>query len=65
MGRVILIEFSTDLPTAAQNELRYRMEMAAWKADLRAAKPDPDDPETWDWNEIERLDRAYNYVGLP
>ena len=46
------------------NRLRYNMEMAAWRAKNRAARP-TEDPSTWDFDELDRLDRAYEMVGLP
>lgn len=68
---VIHIRFSEDLSEGQSpqmgrllNRLRYNMEMAAWRARNRAARP-TEDPETWDWDAIERLDRAYEMVGLP
>lgn len=68
---VIHIRFSEDLSEGRSrelgsllNRLRYNMEMAAWRARNRAARPS-EDPDTWDWDELERLDRAYEMVGLP
>jgi hypothetical protein len=70
-GKVIHIRFHEDLgegesPRLASllNRLRYSMEMAAWRARNRAARP-TEDPATWDWEELDRLDRAYEMVGLP
>lgn len=71
MGKVIEIRFSEDLsigqPPALGsllNRLRCNMEMAAWRAKNRAARP-TEDPDTWDWEELDRLNQAYEMVGLP
>lgn len=56
---VIEIKFSTDLPTRKQNELRYRMELAAWKRRWREAETNRDYVRM-DWLQME-----YERVGLP
>lgn len=67
---VIHIRFSEDLvgssPASSRllNALRYRMEMAAWKLRNRRARP-TEDPDTWDWDALDQLDRDYEMVGLP
>ena len=67
---VIEIRFGEEIfgssPRSSQfmNELRARMEMCEWKRRNRIARP-TDDPATWDWNELESLDRAFELVGLP
>lgn len=69
-GNVIRIQFSEDLvgatPASSRllNQLRYRMEMATWKARNRAARP-TEDPDTWDWDALDTLDREFEMVGLP
>lgn len=69
-GQVIHIRFSEDLvgssPASSRllNALRYRMEMAAWKARNRQARP-TEDPDTWDWDALDALDREFEMVGLP
>lgn len=70
-GSVIQIRFSEDLAEGRSlllgdllNRLRGRMEMSVWRAKNRAARP-TEDPETWDWEALERLDRQYEMVGLP
>lgn len=67
---VIHIKFSEDLegvtPLQSRllNELRYRMEMCEWKRKNRLARP-TEDPDTWDWDALEGLDREFERVGLP
>jgi hypothetical protein len=68
---VIHIRFSEDLSEGQPrslgsllNRLRCNMEMAQWRALNRAARP-TEDPSTWDFDELDRLDRAYEMVGLP
>lgn len=69
-GSVIHIQFSTDLvgssPASSRllNQLRYRMEMCEWKRKNRVARP-TEDPDTWDWDALEGLDREFEMVGLP
>lgn len=59
MSSIIYIKFSHDLPTKAQNELRYRMELAQWKIYWRQAEAEKD----YDWQD--RLQLDYERVGLP
>lgn len=59
MGEVIHIKLSHDLPTRKQNELRYNLEMARWKAAWREAE------ETKDYDRMDRLQIDYEMVGLP
>lgn len=58
-GVVIKIKFSRDLATDNQNELRYRMELAAWKQEQREAKANED------FAKLEYLERSFEYLGLP
>lgn len=59
MGEVINIRLSYDLPTRKQNELRYNLEMARWKALWREAE------EAKDYDRMDRLQIDYEMVGLP
>lgn len=59
MNNVIYIRFSHDLPTSKQNELRYRMELAQWKAHWREAEA------TFDYDAMDRLQVEFERVGLP
>ena len=67
---VIRIQFGEDLigssPTSSHlmNQLRARMEMCEWKRKNRIARP-TEDPASWDWDALERLDRELEMVGLP
>jgi hypothetical protein len=68
---VIHIRFSEDLSVGQPhplgsllNLLRYKMEMAQWRALNRAARP-TEDPDTWDFKTLDRLDRAYEMIGMP
>ena len=56
---VIEIKFSEDLPTRAQNKLRYAMEMGQWRRAWREAEA------AKDYYALDRLDRQYELVGLP
>lgn len=56
---VIFIHFSEELPTNKQNELRGRMELAAWKERWRKAI------EEKDYVEMDWLNHQYDMVGLP
>lgn len=58
------LEGVTPLQSRLLNELRYRMEMCEWKRKYRLARL-TDDPETWDWSALDRLDREYEMIGLP
>lgn len=69
--KIIHIRFHEDLSEGQPqplgrllNRLRYSMEMAAWRARNRAARP-TEDPSTWDYNALDQLDREYEMVGLP
>jgi len=46
------------------NRMRYNMEMEVWLRKNREARP-TEDPDTWDWEALDRLDRQYEMVGLP
>jgi len=46
------------------NRLRYSMEMSVWLRKNREARP-TEDPDTWDFHALDRLDREYEMVGLP
>lgn len=70
-GTVLHIRFGHDLEEGRPpllgrllNELRYRMEMRQWKEKNRAARPTLD-PDTWDWDALESLDREFEMVGMP
>ena len=70
-SKIIEIKFHEDLSEGRPrllgsllNRLRCNMEMAQWRALNRAARP-TEDPSTWDFEELDRLDRAYEMVGLP
>lgn len=55
---VIPITFSTDLPSRAHNQLRYRMELKEWKDQwAEAEKRD-------DFEAIDDLQREYEMVGM-
>lgn len=56
---VIPIQFHIDLPTKAQNDLRYRLELANWRTRWRAAKARKD------YDMMDRLDREFEWLGLP
>ena len=56
---IIYISLSIDLPTAAQNRLRYAIELGIWKARNRKAI------EENDYAELDRLQLDYERVGLP
>lgn len=56
---IIEIKFGCDLLTVNQNELRYRMELAAWKMAWREAELN-EDYIAMDW-----LNIRYESVGLP
>lgn len=69
-GNVIHIRFHEDLSEGQPrplgsllNRLRYSMEMEVWRARNRAARVN-EDPSTWDHDELDRLDLAYEMVGL-
>lgn len=56
---VIYIKLSEDLPTRAQNRLRYAIELGNWRRRWRVAT-EANDHNTLDW-----LDREFEKVGLP
>jgi hypothetical protein len=56
---VIVIKFGEDLPTRNQNKLRYRMELARWKAEWRDAE------SCGDYSKMDYLNSSYEMVGLP
>lgn len=56
---VIEIRFSEDLPTKAQNRLRYAMEMGQWRRRWREAEA------AKDYYAMDRLQLDYERVGLP
>lgn len=56
---IIHIRFGYDLPTRAQNELRYRLEMERWKRAWRDAE------SSSDYDQMDRLQIEYERVGLP
>lgn len=59
MGSVVLIRFSEDLPTPAQNRLRHALELGQWRRAWRAAE------EAGDTRAMDTLARQYETVGLP
>lgn len=67
---VIHIRFGEELigssPTSSclLNVLRYRMEMCEWRRKNREARP-TEDPSTWDWEALSKLDLDYETVGPP
>lgn len=68
---VLRVEFHRDLSDIypgelgrLMNRLRYNMEMSVWLRKNREARP-TEDPDTWDFNALDRLDREYEMVGLP
>ena len=56
---VIHIRFSEDLDSPLKNRLRYRMELAEWKREWREAEA------AGNYAALDRLDRQYDYLGLP
>lgn len=56
---VINIILSTDLPTRAQNKLRYAIELGIWRKRLHKAEADKD------YDLIDRLQLDYERVDLP
>jgi hypothetical protein len=56
---VIEIRLHESLPTNKQNELRYRLELADWRAKLRKAQ------EEGDYERMDELDREFELLGLP
>lgn len=59
MANIIHIYFSEDLPTRKQNQLRYRMELAAWKAKWRDAE------KSMDFDQMDYLSKTYEMLGMP
>lgn len=59
MGTVIDIRLHQDLPTSAQNRLRYNIEMGLWLAKRRKAQAEND------YYTLNRLEQEYEMVGLP
>ncbi len=59
MSNVIEIKFSEALPTSSQNKLRYRMELAAWRASWRKAEAEKD------YRKMDELEHEFGRVGLP
>lgn len=56
---VVHIRTSCDLPTPAQNRLRYAIELGQWRREWREAE------ETQDWQRMDMLQAHYEWVGLP
>lgn len=56
---IIYIKLSEDLPTKAQNALRYSIELGIWRKCWREAE------ESNDYNKMDRLQLDYELVGLP
>lgn len=59
MSNIIRIKFGESLPCQYQDELRYRMEMGVWKAQMRQAEEDGN------WDLIYKLEDSYETAGLP
>lgn len=56
---VIDIRKSYDLPTAAQNRLRYAIELGEWRCQWREAVREQD------FERMDRLQEDFERVGLP
>jgi hypothetical protein len=56
---IVQIQLYEELPTRAQNRLRYAIQMGMWLQEWRKAK------ETSNYAAMDRLDREYELVGLP
>ncbi len=56
---IIEIKLHEDLPTKAQNKLRYAIELGLWQVEWREAEA------TQDYDRMDRLNQSYNSVGLP
>lgn len=56
---VIYIVLGVDLPTSAQNALRYAIELGRWRAKWRRAQRDKD------YDAMDRLQVDFERVGLP
>lgn len=56
---VIDIRKSCDLPTAAQNRLRYAIELGEWRCQWREAV------RKQDFERMDRLQKDFERVGLP
>jgi hypothetical protein len=56
---VIHVKLSQDLPTKAQNKLRYAIELGIWREAWREAEA------TNDYQWMDYLQRSYERVGLP
>jgi hypothetical protein len=56
---VIPITLSEDLPTKAQNKLRYAIELGIWRQKFREAE------QAKDYDTMDRLNLDYERVGLP
>lgn len=63
---ILRVKFSQDMCDTypgelgnLMNRLRYRMELAEWRRQMREAKANED------FDAMDRLDRSYDYLGLP
>jgi len=59
MEMIIQIRLHEDLPTNAQNALRYAIELGIWRAKWRQAEDEKD------YYTMDRLQEDYERVGLP
>lgn len=60
---VIFIHLYETMESPARNKLRYAMEMGKWRNEVRQAKPNMNDPTTWDWDKLQQLDEQFNHIG--
>lgn len=56
---IVYITLSEDLPTKAQNKLRYQIELGLWRQRWRKAVAEDD------WKAMDDLQLDYERVGLP
>lgn len=56
---IIEIRLSEDLPTRAQNRLRYAIELGQWRAKWREAEA------RGDYDRMDYLNETFEQVGLP
>lgn len=63
MSAVLVVKIGVPCASPLLERMRHRMEHADWRRRLRAAKPS-EDPATWDWDELDRLDSEFNLLKL-
>lgn len=56
---IVHIRLSEDLPTRAQNRLRYQIELGIWRRKWREAEA------AKDYDAMTRLEANYEMVGMP